>query len=760
MRHRTLFPFLLALVLAVAPAWAQAPAPAASPGASEAERLLGILRDDAQRAELVRNLEALSAASRAGAPGAAPAASAPAATPPAATPAAPPPSTELLAPNTLGGQVLQDISARLALLTDQIISAVQTLTDLPGIASWASGVARDPVTQTRVTDASWKVALVFGLGLLAEWLVWRLLRRWRDKLDAHAPPRADLWTWLRRIPFVVARLFLDLLPVGAFALVSYGLIGALRPLPTTELALLIANNAYIACRAVLVAARMLFSPNSAHLRLVPLHDETAAYITVWLRRIVIVLVVGWAVAEAALLFGVPWAVYDAITRLVLLVATLFLVIVILQNRYAVAEALRAPELKPGEEPERSRRFFRALRDRLAEIWHILAILYLVALWGVWALQIRDGFTRLLWISVLTLAIMAGAKAADALLRKVLDRGFRITPDLAKRYPGLEQRANRYLPVLKGVATTIVTVVAFLSVLEAWGFDAFEWFSRGRVGARLVTSLVSMGFTVVAAIAVWEVANAAIQRRLLKLSRDSQAARSARIRTLLPMLRTALFIVIAVFVALNILSEIGVNVAPLIAGAGVLGVAIGFGSQTLVKDVITGIFLLLEDAVAVGDVVTIGGMSGTVEQLSIRSIRLRALDGSIHIIPFSTVTFVTNQSRDFAFAVVEVSLAYGQDTDRAAAALKAAGAELRADPKWEKAIRDDLDVMGVEKLLETGVLMRVRMKTEPSQRWAVARELNRRIRARFDAEGIRIPSPWRVEAMQDDPAVAESAAKAA
>src|SRR5262249_44752944 len=148
-----------------------------------------------------------------------------------------------------------------------------------------------------------------------------------------------------------------------------------------------------------------------------------------------------------------------------------------------------------------------------------------------------------------------------------------------------------------------------------------------------------------------------------LSRDAKAARSARVRTLLPMLRTALMITILVIVGFIFLTEIGVNVAPLIAGAGVVGIAIGFGSQTLVRDVITGIFLLFEDAMAVGDVVQVGGLGGVVEQLSIRSIKLRALDGSLHIIPFSAVTTVTNQTRDFAFAVIDVSVGYGQDTDQ-------------------------------------------------------------------------------------------------
>ncbi|MFH5923524.1 mechanosensitive ion channel domain-containing protein [Roseomonas xinghualingensis] len=767
-----LLALLLSPVLPVGAASAQTPAlpqapaaPVAAPQGSEAERLLGVLRDDAKRGELIRNLEALSAASRAGAPASAPANATPA--PAAAEGAAPAPAPAaeapaevgVLAPNTLGAQLLMGASQRLAALSDQIVTSIQALTDLPNVVSWASGVARDPVTQVRVLDASWKLVLLFGMGLLAEWSVWRLLARWRDRLDTHAPEQENLWTWFRRIPYVLARLVLDLLPIGAFAVISYGMIRAVQPLPTTELVLLLANNAYIAIRAVMLTSRMLFSPNSSHLRLVPLHDETAAYITIWLRRIVAVLVVGWAVAEAGLLFGVPWAVYDGITRLALLIASLFLIIVVMQNRHLVAERLRAPELKPDDHPDRSRRMFRALRDRLAEIWHVLAILYLLALWCVWALEVRDGFERLLRGSAMTLVVLAAAKGADYVLRRALERGFRITPDLATRYPGLEQRANRYLPVLKGIVSAIVVMVTLLVLLEGWGIDAFDWFRRGALGARVVRSLVSIGLTVLAAVTVWEVMNAAIQRRLVKLSRDTQAARSARIRTLLPMLRTALLIIIMIFVALNVLSEIGVNVAPLIAGAGVVGVAIGFGSQTLVKDVITGMFLLLEDAVAVGDTVTLGTpqMTGVVEQLSIRSIRLRAMDGAVHIVPFSAVTSVTNMTRDFAFAVVDVALPYGEDMDRVTAVMREIAAEMRQEPRWASATRDEIDVMGVDKLLETGVVVRARMKTDPSQRWPVTRELNRRIQARFEAEGIKINSPWRKMAEEED---AEATAQAA
>ena len=166
-----------------------------------------------------------------------------------------------------------------------------------------------------------------------------------------------------------------------------------------------------------------------------------------------------------------------------------------------------------------------------------------------------------------------------------------------------------------------------------------------------------------AVAVWEAVNAAIERHLARLTREAQAARSARLRTLLPLLRTTLSVTILIVAGMMVLSEIGVNIGPLLAGAGIVGVAIGFGSQKLVQDLITGIFLLLENAMQVGDNVTVSGLSGTVENLSVRTIRLRAGDGSVHIIPFSSVTTVTNVNRGLGNASVNVNVAAHEDTDR-------------------------------------------------------------------------------------------------
>jgi small conductance mechanosensitive channel len=242
--------------------------------------------------------------------------------------------------------------------------------------------------------------------------------------------------------------------------------------------------------------------------------------------------------------------------------------------------------------------------------------------------------------------------------------------------------------------------------------------------------------------VWESVNIALQRHLAKLQRDAQMARSARLRTLLPLLRSALLISVTVVAGLMVLSEIGVNIAPLLAGAGIIGVAIGFGSQKLVQDLINGIFLLLENAMQVGDVVKVSGLSGVVESLSVRTIRLRSEDGSVHVIPFSSVATVTNMTKDYSRAVIAVGVAYKEDFEQVVGTLKAIAKEMRAEPAWQSIILDDLEVWGLDQFGESSVTIKCRIMCTPFGRWSVVREFNRRMKQRFDEMGIEIPVPHR------------------
>ncbi|MBC7431793.1 MAG: mechanosensitive ion channel [Rubritepida sp.] len=704
---------LALLALMIAPLAAQ-PAPA------EAQRTLEILRDDARRAELIRTLETIAAA-RPGAPA------------PVPVPVPEPVEAPLL------GQASEQIGRAL----DQAIDGIQSAADLPGIWAWLLDAATNETYRYRVLDLAWKLLLVFGVGYAAEKLVSRMLRGWAGRLDARAPPEAAGRAMLRRLPFILARLGLDLAPVLAFWLVAFATIPNLPGWPSQRVILWTVANAYLAARGFMVVMRLLFSPASNHLRLLPVADETAGYVTIWMRRIALVTVVAYAASEFALLLAMPLSVQNGVLRLGLLMVSVFVIIVVLQNKLGVAQFLAARPLRQDEVQGRGRALLRGLRDRLADAWHVLAILWVAALWAVWALGLEGGFERLLRASLSTVLVIAAAKLLDEALRRLLNRAFRISPELARRLPGLEARANRYLPALKAVIGGVLVAVTAVVLLEIWGLGAFAWFGHGRAGARVLSAAVSIALTLGLALTVWEASNTAIARHLTRLSNDAATARSARVRTLLPMLRTALATVVLIFVGLNVLTEIGVNVAPLLAGAGVIGLAVGFGSQTLVRDVITGIFLLFEDSVAVGDVVTLSGLSGTVEQLSIRSIRLRAMNGDVHIVPFSAVTTVTNQTRDYGYAVLDLVVDYEADTDAVAEALTEVGADLRADEAWSGSVLAAIEVMGVERMSDAGVVVRARIKTEPARRWAVARELNRRVKQRCGKLGIMISPPAKV-----------------
>jgi small-conductance mechanosensitive channel len=436
--------------------------------------------------------------------------------------------------------------------------------------------------------------------------------------------------------------------------------------------------------------------------------------------------------------------------MVMLIVHLFIVVIILQCRRQVAEAIRAPAGQLG--------LAARVRNRVAGLWHYLAIALDLALWAVWALNIHNGYSLLLQYFFGTVAVALITRLSTIVVLGLIDRGFRISPDLLQRFPGLEIRANRYLPLLRKIVSAIIGFIGFVAVLEVWGIDAMVWFYGGQIGSRLLSALVTIGIAALAAAAIWEVSNALLDREIDALSREGQFARAARLRTFQPILRTALLCVIATVVGLTALSEIGVNVAPLLAGAGIVGIAIGFGSQKLVQDLITGLFLLLENTVQVGDNVSVSGLSGAVENVSIRTIRLRAADGSVHIVPFSAVTTITNSSRGAGNAAVSVNVAYKEDTDRAGQILKDIVAEMRREPEYRQAIRGDLELWGVDKVDGTMVSIVGQIRCTDSGRWPVQREFNRRMKRRFQECGIEIASAGQTILMQI-PAPADAAADA-
>ncbi len=257
------------------------------------------------------------------------------------------------------------------------------------------------------------------------------------------------------------------------------------------------------------------------------------------------------------------------------------------------------------------------------------------------------------------------------------------------------------------------------------------------------AVIALRVTLIA-IAAWIAAG--VLDRMIHVLRERIARRLdereqiKRAETIGRVLRYIASVVLSLIAGVLILSELGVAIAPILGAAGVVGLAIGFGAQSLVKDYFTGFFLLLENQLTTGDVVEVGGKSGLVEDLTLRFVRLRDYEGNVHYVPNSQITTVTNMSRGFAQAVIDIGIAYREDIDDAFEVMRSVGRALRDDPLFGPKIRDDLEIAGVERWDNSAVQLRCRFRVAPLEQWNVRREFLRRLKRAFDECGIEIPFP--------------------
>ena len=256
-------------------------------------------------------------------------------------------------------------------------------------------------------------------------------------------------------------------------------------------------------------------------------------------------------------------------------------------------------------------------------------------------------------------------------------------------------------------------------------------------------MVALRVTLIA-VAAW-IAGAILNRmiRILRVRiarRLDEPEQIKRAETIGRVLRYINSVVMSLIAAILILSELGVAIAPILGAAGVVGLAIGFGAQSLVKDYFTGFFLLLENQLTTGDVVEVGGKSGLVEDVTLRFVRLRDYDGNVHYVPNSQITTVTNMSRGFAQAVIDVGVAYRENVDEAFDVMRDVAREMRADRVFGPKILDDLEIAGVDRWGDSAVQLRCRFRVRPLEQWNVRREFLRRLKRAFDERGIEIPFP--------------------
>lgn len=216
----------------------------------------------------------------------------------------------------------------------------------------------------------------------------------------------------------------------------------------------------------------------------------------------------------------------------------------------------------------------------------------------------------------------------------------------------------------------------------------------------------------------------------------------RVTTLMELLRAIALVFLWGIVLVIALDQIGVDITPILAGAGILGLAVGFGAQNLVRDVISGFFMVLENQVRVGDVAIVNGTGGLVEAITFRTIVLRDLSGVVHVFPNGTITTLSNMTKVWSGYVIDVGVAYKEDTDRVTEVMRRVAEEMRQDPDWGSRILEPIEVFGVDDFADSAVVIKARLKTLPIEQWNVGREYRRRLKKAFDAKGIEIPFPHR------------------
>ena len=718
---------LLSLGLAVLPA-AAATTPAqvtdqAGVSAADIDKLVSTLQDDQKRQQLIKQLQTLSAAEKGN------------------EPVAPPTPSDFLSVVT---DHLQSIGS-------DMVDATTVLVAAPNLMGWFNRQIRDPDARASWEEVGRNVGLILAAAILAD-LVTRQITKTIYGRAVRRVPRG----WVGRIGMLLLAILLAAIPFCAFLIAADLAAEYLQPRQSTRHVLIVLIHAWVYARLIIVASwAVLLAPRTSGWSLVPVSEETANYLFIWVRRFTQVAFYGFALIPAFWWLGAPGAVSAIVQKLVALLLTVLGILFVLQNRQAVAQWVR-PHRRPvadpeaaadasatrdteGETPPPVSGTIEVVRHRLAEVWHVLAIVYMVTIFAVYALKIEGGFIFVFRATALTVAILLAVRLLGRGIRRLTERGFAIPADLHDRFPTLEARANRYVPVLNVGAIFVLWAFAALGLLEAWGFGSFAWLSSAA-GRQLTGSAITIVIILAVAFGCWEIFNAAIDRYLAGVdSHGQRVSRSARVRTLLPFARNAVWISLLLLVVLLVLSELGINIAPLLAGAGVVGLAIGFGSQALVKDIITGLFMLIEDTIAVGDIVDLGGgNTGVIEAISIRTIKLRDNAGSVHTIPYSTVTQVRNLTKDFAYHVIDLTVAYGSDPDQVIDVLKAVYEDMKKDPAFGPFMIAEIEIFGLNGFAPNTMNFQGRIKTLPMKQWAIGREYSRRLKRALDDAKIYLP----------------------
>ena len=578
------------------------------------------------------------------------------------------------------------------------------------------------------TNAAWHFLLLAGLVFAFWWLVrlaalplYRKMGHWgRHK-------NRDRSNWLQ-LPATIAGAFIfDLLLLALTLFVGQLLSDRLNGNnPTIAFQQSLFLNAFALIEFFKAILRLIFCPRIPELRPFNLSDEAAKY---WnLRLSALSSLIGYGLIVAVPIISNQVNVqFGALANVVIMLWALYL---IFHNKKLITQGLI-------HLADRSLAFFSLFIRAFALIWHWLACAYFIVLFFFSLFDPGNSLKFMMGATLRSLAIIGAAALVSGILSRWIAKTITLSPETQRNYPELQKRLNGWISASLKAARILTVCVAIMLLLSAWGlFDFWQWMHNGS-GQKAVDVLIRIALILFFSAIGWTLLASLIENRLAS-DIHGRPLPSARARTLLTLFRNALAVVISTITIMILLSEVGVNIAPLLAGAGALGLAISFGAQTLVKDIITGIFIQFENGMNTGDLVTIGPLTGTVERMSIRSVGVRQDTGAYHIIPWSSITTFANFVRGIGSVVANYDVDRQEDLDKANQALKDAVAEVMAQEEIRGLIIGEPSFAGLVGLSNTAFTLRVTFTTLPLKQWTVRFALDTQVKRHFDLAGVRAP----------------------
>lgn len=621
---------------------------------------------------------------------------------------------------TFGTQALGIALSGVKIAAEQTTNFVNNFAALPKFGNWLAKQHQSEALAARWLDIGMKALFAIGFGFAVAWMLKIVLYPLRRKIN-----KIEFKTTWDRFGWTFWWLGVLLLPVIAFLGASLYALDYLEPTKIASFVVMTLVYAMTILQFIRVTLKFFLAGKHPTLRFVPLSTENALYIRRWVMWLTSVGFMGYFLADIAHAVKVPNAIISGFTNLVALSVIFMAIVAILKKRSFVATAIRG-DLSAARGASN---IVEGVRLWLARSWHVFAITYLIVGYFMTMLGSEGG-----------LLFMVKGTIGSIITVLAMRLGFYFDAKFSFKKKADEKASAVYRLFLTYTFGAIIFIAGAIGFIASWGGDIQAIFTSPW-GQRVLGSSFSITTTLLVVVGIYEIINRTIESHLNKTDENGNPVQTnTRARTLLPMLRKAILIVLAVIVTLVILSELGVNIAPLLAGAGVFGIAIGFGSQTLVKDFLTGLFIIIEDSIAVGDYVHLGSSSGTVEAMSLRTIKLRNTHGAVFIIPFSDISTIINESKDFSYSVIDAGVAYDSDLSLVMKVMTEVCESMQKMPEYKKDIKDDFQIMGVQTLGDSAITVRGRMKTTAGKHYGIRRQFNYLMKGAFDKAGIEIPFP--------------------